>query len=144
MRGSPNISVVIMEASGIVRERLVGLMSRVADAVIVGTAEKGAEGLALCARQQQVDVAIVDMELPDVNTMDLLRRIRKLQPACRIIALTSYPFKELRLRSLESGADFCFDKTRDFENAIDVCEEIACQNTNPSQSGAKKNNPREN
>lgn len=124
MCNSPHVSVVIIESSEIVRERIVALASRLTGTLLLGTAETGAEGLNLCVAQQP-DVVMLGLELQDMNGMKFLQQLRDALPACRIIALTNCPFKGIIHLSLECGADFCFDKTAEFERALDVCQELA-------------------
>jgi DNA-binding NarL/FixJ family response regulator len=126
MCGFPKISIVIIEGSAMVRERIVALMSRQANTEIVGSAENGMQGLNLCLAQHP-DLVVAGIELPDINGLELLRRLRKAQPTGRIVALTDFPFKEARQLCLDCGADYYFDKTTEFQGVIDACNALACQ-----------------
>lgn len=124
MSQTKTISVVIIESSEIVRERIVALVSRLTGIVIVAAAATGAEGLTL-SQAERPDVVMLGLELEDMNGMKFIQRLRESRPDCRIIALTNCPFKGILQLSLECGADFCFDKTGEFQRALDVCQELA-------------------
>jgi DNA-binding NarL/FixJ family response regulator len=130
---SLNISIVIIESSAIVRERIVEMLARVPNAAIVAEANTGMRGLDACLVNRP-DAVVLSLELSDMNGIDLLLHIRQTRPDSRIIVLTDYPFKEVRQCCLESGADFCFDKAAEFECAIGVCEELARRRANPASS----------
>jgi len=119
-----NFSILIIEGSVILRERIAAMLLRVPNVVIAGEADTGMKGLEM-ALLHRPDAIILSLELPDVSGMDLLPHLRQTRTNCRIIALTDYRFKEVCQRSLESGADFCFDKTTEFEEAVRVCMVLA-------------------
>jgi hypothetical protein len=67
-------------------------------------AENGAEALEM-ARQNQYDLILMDMQMPQMNGLDATREIRKLPGGCKvpIIALTGNAFGDDRQRCLEAG-----------------------------------------
>ncbi len=119
-----HLSVVIIEPSALVRERIVDLVSRLPRVQVRGAAETGRHGLELCAAQTP-QVVMLGLELEDMNGLKFLQQLRGQRPECRIIALTNCPFKGVLQLSLECGADFCFDKTTEIELALGVCSQLA-------------------
>lgn len=53
----------------------------------VDTAASGADALA-CLGRQHYDLVVTDMDLPDATGLEVLRRIRRADPAIRVILLT--------------------------------------------------------
>lgn len=94
-------SVVIIEDDARVRvaltRALVGLGHQVAQA------ESGMEGLKLVL-QQRPDVVVLDLGLPDVDGVDLLRMMRPVSDAV-VIAATARVAEEDIVRTLDAGAD---------------------------------------
>ncbi len=54
--------------------------------------------------KNSVDLAIVDLNLPDIDGLHVLHEIRKNYKSVPTIIMTSEPSREVRLASLEAGA----------------------------------------
>jgi len=113
------IRVLIVEDSSIIRERLAALISNLPNVVIVGLAEDGFKARALF-RQHRPDAVVLDIQLPGINGMDLLAEFKQEQPACVVMVLTTYGFKEFRQRCADLGADYFFNKHNEFERVKEV------------------------
>jgi DNA-binding NarL/FixJ family response regulator len=113
------VKVLIVDDALIFRERLVALMADLRNVAIVGQAGDGFQAQALF-RQHRPDAVILDIQLPGVSGMDLLVQFKREHPACVVIMLTTYAFKEFRDRCTALGADHFFDKSAEFERAIEV------------------------
>ena len=113
------VKVLIVEDSPIVRERLVALVADVPSVSIVGQAGDGFQAQALFCRHRP-DAVVLDIQLPGINGMDLLAQFKREHPACKVMVLTTYAFKEFRERCIALGADSFFDKAAEFERVIEV------------------------
>jgi DNA-binding response OmpR family regulator len=63
-------------------------------------ASTGAEAMELLD-QHKPDVAVLDMRLPDTDGVELLRRIRQVQPTLPVIITTAYMSIEPQLKVLD-------------------------------------------
>jgi CheY-like chemotaxis protein len=113
------VKVVVVEDSPIVRERLVALIAGLRNVCIVGQAEDGFKAQQLF-RQHHPDAVVLDIQVPGINGLDLLVQFKKEHPACVVIVLTTYAFKEFRQRCAALGADYFFDKSTEFERVSEV------------------------
>ena len=113
------VKVLIVEDALIVRERLAALISELSNADIVGQAGDGFQAQALF-RQHRPDAVVLDIQVPGINGMDLLVQFKREHPACVVMVLTTYAFKEFRQRCVALGADHFFDKTTEFERVAEV------------------------
>jgi DNA-binding response OmpR family regulator/putative methionine-R-sulfoxide reductase with GAF domain len=66
-------------------------------------AASGAEALA-AAKDPQVGVVILDIQLPDLNGLEVFRRLREQRPELRVIILSAHTDQEYVLEALRLGA----------------------------------------
>lgn len=60
------------------------------------------------ARNEEMDVAILDIKLKKMSGVDVLAELKKITPTLRAIMLTGYPTMETARESLKSGAnEYC-------------------------------------
>ena len=118
------MKVLIADDSQIVRERLVYLLDDVEGVEIVGQAEDAVEGTDL-AEAARPDVAILDVRMPRGSGVDVLRSIKRDNPAATVIILTNFVDPEARQLCLAQGADYFFDKSIEFEKAVQVLRELS-------------------
>jgi DNA-binding NarL/FixJ family response regulator len=121
-QGSPaesSVKVLIVEDSPIVLERLALVIADIRNVAIVGQAGEGFQAQALFHRYRP-DAVVLDIQLPGINGMDLLVEFKREHPACVVMMLTTYAFKEFRQRCVALGADYFFDKSTEFERVIEV------------------------
>ncbi len=74
----------------------------------VSVASTGAEGLNL-AENRSFDAILCDVLLPDVDGVEVLRRLRRIEPDVPVIIMTAYGTVEMAIRALDEGA---FDYVR--------------------------------
>jgi two-component system response regulator HydG len=65
--------------------------------------------------QRAPDVAIVDLRMPEVGGLDVLRAIRDAQPECRVILMTAHAEVDSAIEAVKLGAMDYLTKPLDFE-----------------------------
>jgi len=65
---------------------------------------RGMEEALQAAGQAGLDFALVNVELPGANGIEVARALRRLCPACRIVVMSVMDSEALRLAALEAGA----------------------------------------
>jgi len=75
----------------------------------VELAVDGAEALAR-ARAHPYDLYVLDLKMPRVNGMDVLRAIRTLQPGALVVMMTAFGTQKLAIEALQAGAYDYFTK----------------------------------
>jgi two-component system response regulator HydG len=60
------------------------------------------------------DAVMVDMVMPDVNGLDVLRAIRQRDPSCQVVLMTGHPSVDTALEALKLGALDYISKPFDF------------------------------
>ena len=104
--------VILVEDHAAFRDALTSLLNMQPDLEVVGHAGSLAEGRAALALEE-VDVAVVDVFLPDGNGVELVRELRQTDPHLPIVILTAGLDPELHALAFEAGAnEVCLKATR--------------------------------
>jgi DNA-binding NtrC family response regulator len=61
------------------------------------------------------DIALVDLRMPDVNGMEVLEAIRRVDPACRVVLMTGYAGIDSAIEAIKQGATDYLTKPLDLE-----------------------------
>lgn len=94
------MKVLIVDDHAVVRA---GLQRLLAGTGTVLEAETGAAGLALCAAEKP-DVVVLDLNLPGVSGLELVRRFRREHPATPILVLSMHADRLYAVYALKAGA----------------------------------------
>ncbi len=100
---------------------------------VVGTAQSGREALRL-AREQPVDIVLMDMSMPVLDGLATTRRLLALDPAPRVIAVSGHTDDLSRAAALEAGAAAFLTKADADANLADVIVEVGRNHRQPSRS----------
>ena len=111
--------IVIADDSDVVRQRLTRMLNDLEGVEVVGQAEDTPAAMEMMGKLAP-DVAVLDIRMPMGSGADLVREIKQLKPAPKIIVLTSFPYPEVREKCISGGADFFFDKSNEFQKVISV------------------------
>ena len=120
------LRVLIIDDSAMIRARLAEALAAIPHVRIVGQAETEPEALMLI-RQAPWDVAVLDLQLRRGTGLGVLRSLAQgdRPPGTCVIVFTNFAFLQYRNRSLALGADYFFDKTREFHRVRDVLGTLA-------------------
>ena len=126
LMSASKLRVVIVEDSAIIRARLVEAISEISNVEIVGQVETEPDALALL-RIGHWDAVILDLQLRQGTGLGVLKAMRNesRRPGSCVIVFTNYPFPQYREKSMSLGADYFFDKSREFNRVREVLAELA-------------------
>ncbi len=99
------IRLMIVDDRDLVRTGLRSFFQDQDDIVLVGEAESGQEALER-AQELQPDVILVDIKLPDMSGIEVVKRIRELggEAGMETLMLTVYADLDLALQAIKAGA----------------------------------------
>ncbi len=124
--GVSKLRVIIVEDSALIRARLTETLGEIANLEIVDIVDTEAAALSLM-REGTWDAAVLDLQLKQGTGLGLLKSLAQgARPAgTKIIVFTNYAFPQYRDRSLALGADYFFDKSREFHRVREVLQSLA-------------------
>jgi DNA-binding NarL/FixJ family response regulator len=97
------IRVLVCEDHVIVREGVVSLLQAHDDFQVIGEAGDGQAALELF-RKQPPDVTLIDLRMPKLNGIEVIRVLRREFPGSRFLVLTTYDTEDDVTRALQAGA----------------------------------------
>jgi DNA-binding NarL/FixJ family response regulator len=103
MKEAGKIRVLCVDDHPVVREGIAAIINLQPDMMLAGAAASGGEALERFF-ELRPDVALVDLQLPDMSGFDLIKKIKDKSPNARIIVLSSHEGDVDIQRALEAGA----------------------------------------
>ena len=99
----PTIRVAVADDHPVVRDGLVAMLHAEPEFDVVGEAASGAEAVSLVERLAP-DVLLLDLEMPGLDGVGVLRRLRELGSPTRAIVFTVFDTDERIIGAVEAGA----------------------------------------
>ena len=101
--GGPVIRIAVADDHPVVREGLVAMLETEPGFTVVGAAGSGREALDLVAARDP-DVLLLDLEMPGLDGVGVLRRLRDAGARTRVIVFTVFDTDERIIAAVEAGA----------------------------------------
>jgi DNA-binding NarL/FixJ family response regulator len=97
------IRVAVADDHRVVRVGLEQLLATFDDVELVGAAD-GGEAAVEQVTKQKPDVLLLDLSMPDVDGIEVTRRVAAASPATRVVLFTSFSDREQIVQALDAGA----------------------------------------
>ena len=125
MESQHPIRVVIVEDSAIIRARLTEALGEIPDVELIDAVETERAALQLL-RDSKWNAVVLDLQLREGTGLGVLKALGDRRPeGAKVIVFTNYASPVYRERSLRLGADYFFDKVRDFHRVREVLAQMA-------------------
>ncbi|MEW5880031.1 MAG: response regulator transcription factor [Pseudomonadota bacterium] len=116
------LSVAIVEDDDDTRARLAQSVAAHAGLRLVGQYSSGCEAIAGLA-ESTPDVLLVDLQLPDISGLDVIRLVSARHPTCEVLVISVFGDEEHVLAALEAGArGYLLKGTLTRDIALDIHE----------------------
>lgn len=97
------LRILIADDHPIVRQGLGQLIAKTTDMVVANEASNGLEVLNK-ARAIHCDVVLLDISMPDLNGLDIIRQLKKESPRLPILILSMHSEEQYAVRAFRAGA----------------------------------------
>ena len=131
------IRVAIIDDHRMVLDGLKHILSREPDIEVVGEAYNADEGIR-CMLNKDIDIAILDISLPDKSGLDILDIVKTKKPQLRLLMLSTFPEEQYAVRALKSGASGYLTKNSAPQELVDAIRRINSGERYITASLAKK------
>lgn len=126
------IKVLIADDHALFRDGLKRIFGETKDITVIAEAVDGKDALKKI-REYECDVILLDINLPDISGLDILKRIDVEKTNQCVLVLSMYPEDEYAIRAIRSGASGYLTKDSPTDQLISVIRRLA--------SGGKYVNP---
>jgi len=117
------IRAVIIEDETVFRQMLAMALGRVRGLVVAGEFTDGRTGLEFCLREKP-SLLVVDLFLPGMHGLEVVREVRAKLPATRILVLTGHPDGDLPGRLIGQGVHGFVDKSAPLNYVLQAVESV--------------------
>lgn len=114
---SMTMKLFIVEDSAIISYRMISMISKINGTEILGVSDNAESAIAKI-RETRPEIVILDIRLKNGNGMDVLQHIKKDMPETKVVMFSNFPYPQYINRCKELGADYFFDKSKDFDNLV--------------------------
>lgn len=98
------INVLLADDHVILRKGVIEILESANDIKVVAEASDGAEALNLVQdKSLNLDIAVIDLNMPEIHGLDLLKQIRSIKPDLPVMVLSMYPEDQYARRVLKNG-----------------------------------------
>lgn len=118
------IAVLLADDHTVVRKGTRDFLQEDAGIEVIADAADGAEAWRLL-EERPPDVAVLDIRMPEINGIDLTRRIKESYPGVRVLILSAYDDDPYVLAALRAGADGYLLKTAPSSDLLRAVRELA-------------------
>lgn len=95
--------LLVADDHAIVRQGVLMLLEQIPEIKVTKEASNGAETLQ-AIQSNNFDLVLLDIALPDINGLEVLKQIKKSHPNLPVLILSMHPEKQYALRALRAGA----------------------------------------
>jgi two-component system, NarL family, invasion response regulator UvrY len=118
------IDILIVDDHAIVREGLNTILKFEKNFNVAGMAKNSAEVLKFVANKK-LDVIILDISLPGRSGLEIIKEVKKIQPAIKILMLSIYPEDRFAIRAFKAGASGYLTKEMAPEMIVEAIRKLS-------------------
>ena len=113
------LRLLVVDDSALIRQRLLEMLEGIVGIETRASAAALDEAL-LCARRDLSTFVLLDLNFPEGNALSIIPTLKRLPSTPQIAVLTNDARASTRRQCLQAGADWFFDKSTEFQIAIEL------------------------
>lgn len=129
------IRVLLADDHTLVREGIKQLLAASVDIAVAAEAANGDEALAR-VRAEDFDVVVLDLSMPGLSGLDLVKRVRLEKPKQRILVLSMHGERQYAARALKAGAAGYLTKDAAAAQLVGAIRKIAAGGVHITEAAA--------
>ena len=118
------INVLIADDHAISRHGVKLILSQAEDMAVAGEVENGQEAVDFVKKNEQVDVLIMDIEMPGKSGWEALLELKNVMPKLPVLILSIFPEQHYGMRFLKAGADGYLSKASTPDEVIEAIRRV--------------------
>jgi two-component system NarL family response regulator len=130
-------TVLLVDDHALLRTGVANIINQERGLRVVAEAGNGLEAIAAYERHRP-DVVLLDLRMPEMEGVEVVRRIREQDPRARVIILTTYDTDEEIARALKAGAKAYVLKDISADDLIACIREVLAGKTYLAPAAAAK------
>lgn len=137
LEAKTRLGLLLVDDHTIVREGLKRILEPIADDWAVTEAGTGFQAIE-CLRRRRFDLAIVDLSMPGMNGLDLIRRVKAEWPHISVLVLSMHAEEQYAMRAFKAGANGYVTKDSAAAELVTAVRKVATGGTYISVSLAER------
>jgi two-component system, NarL family, invasion response regulator UvrY len=118
------ITILVADDHPIMRRGVKQILAEAEEMVVTDEAGDGQEVLDKI-RQANFDVVILDLSMPGISGMDVLKQIKKEKPAQVVLVLSRYPEDQYAIPAIKAGAAGYVPKSGVVEELVEAVKKVS-------------------
>jgi DNA-binding NarL/FixJ family response regulator len=118
-----SVKILIVDDHPMVLEGLKSLLADSEGVSVVGTASNAIDAIAFL-KSNKVDIAFLDINLPDINGIDLCKKVKEQFPEVKTLALSTFSERAYVSRMIQNGASGYLIKSSGKEEILEAIQQV--------------------
>ena len=123
--------ILLVDDEKIVREAFIAAFD---NEYIIVPAAGGQEALNILKQPNDIDLVVLDVMMPGLNGIQLVKEIKKANPELKVAILTGYGSKDVAIEALRADADEFIEKPFDIKQTREIIERLLEKKENSLQA----------
>jgi DNA-binding NarL/FixJ family response regulator len=119
------LKTIVVDDHAIVRRGIVQILSEHPGVEVAGEAGDYGQLRALLRRVGDIDLLVMDVNLPGKDGIEILKALHAEQPRLKVLIVSMYPEEQYAVRAFRAGAAGYLNKASAPEKLIEAVEQIA-------------------